>query len=112
VPELTPVDQLLPITVYGKPACQGCSATKRKLDKLGLPYTYRDVTDPEDPAAAHNVAALGYRSLPVVTVGDIHWSDFRDARLTRLAEIYSGNADIGSLDTMAEQYLEEAGADA
>nr|WP_025352130.1 glutaredoxin family protein [Nocardia nova] len=97
------------VTVLGKPACQQCTATTRKLDKLGVPYTYRDVTDPDDPGAAELVRKLGYTGLPVVTVGDIHWTGFRDARITRLAEIHSGTADIASLDTVAEHYLEENG---
>jgi len=32
------------VIVYGKPACGGCVATKRALEKQGTPYEYVDVT--------------------------------------------------------------------
>lgn len=57
--DLTDAGQLLPVTVIGKPACQQCTATTRKLDKLGVPYTYRDATT--DPKAADIVRSLGYK---------------------------------------------------
>lgn len=44
----------------------------------------------------------------MVTVGDIHWTGFRDARIARLAQIHSGTADLASLDADAARYLEEA----
>lgn len=98
-------EDLLEVTVYGKPGCQQCKVTTRKLDKLAVPYTYRDVT--EDPEAAERVSSLGYRALPVVTVGDLHWSGFSDTRIERLAKIHAGFADISSLDAEAETYLAE-----
>lgn len=96
-------EDLLEVTVYGKPGCPQCTVTTRKLDKLAVPYTYRDVT--EDADAAERVSSLGYRALPVVTVGDIHWSGFSDTRIDRLAEIHTGAADISGLDAEAEIYL-------
>ena len=35
------------VTVYSKPMCVQCDATKRALDKAGLPYDTVDIT--EDP---------------------------------------------------------------
>jgi glutaredoxin-like protein NrdH len=95
------------ITVFGKPGCQECRMTTRRLDKHGLPYVYRDVT--EDPEAHAEVVRLGYQSLPVVTVGDVHWSRFRLAKLDRLAEIHA-QPDVSSLDAVAERYLEDGAA--
>ena len=74
------------VTVYSKPACVACMATKRKLTKLEIPHTVIDVT--EDPEAYAYVKSLGYSSMPVVVAelpdGTRYWSDFRDELLTDL----------------------------
>ncbi|WP_052313656.1 glutaredoxin family protein [Nocardia thailandica] len=93
------------ITVYGKPGCQGCRLTTRRLAHHGLPHRYVDVT--EDADAAREVAALGYMSLPVVTVGDVHWSGFRLNKLDWLAEIHASAPDLVGLDAAAVTYLTE-----
>lgn len=93
------------ITVYGKPGCQGCRLTTRRLTHHGLPHRYIDVT--EDSDAGLTVTALGYMSLPVVTVGDVHWSGFRLDKLDRLAEIHASAPDLVGLDAAAVAYLTE-----
>lgn len=70
------------VTVYSKPACPQCDFTKKHLDTLGVPHTVVDVTT--DYTALDRVRAMGYSSLPVVVVGDDHWSGFRPARLDML----------------------------
>lgn len=70
------------ITLYSKKNCQGCRLTRMKLDKLGVEYTYRDVT--EDETAFAEVQALGYQALPVVVAGDQHWSGYSPDRLNAL----------------------------
>lgn len=71
------------IEIYSKPACVQCTATYRALDRQGLDYTVIDLT--EDPAARETVENLGYRQLPVVVVGEQHWSGFRPDRIQALA---------------------------
>jgi len=71
------------ITVYSKPACVQCEATKRALDKKGLEYDVVDVT--EDPEALALVRELGYLQAPVVVADDTHWSGFRTDQITALA---------------------------
>jgi glutaredoxin-like protein NrdH len=93
------------ITVLGKPCCPQCRMTTQHLDRLGLPYRYRDVT--EDDAARELVQSLGYLSLPVVTAGDMHWSGYRNTRLKRLAEIHGVTGDLSWLDEVAESYLKD-----
>ena len=68
------------ITVYSKPGCPGCMATKRSLDKSGAAYRIVDVT--LDPTAADEVRELGYSALPVVVYGQENWSGFRPDRIT------------------------------
>lgn len=70
---------LTQITVYSKPGCPGCSATKRALDKSGADYRVIDIS--EQPEAADQVRELGYSALPVVVYGEDNWSGFRPDRI-------------------------------
>jgi len=67
------------ITVYSKPLCVQCDATKRALNKAGLPYAVVDIT--EDAGALAQIKALGYAQAPVVITDDDHWSGFRPDRI-------------------------------
>lgn len=71
------------ITVYSRPACVQCTATTRALDARGLAYRLIDLA--EDAAAMQRVAALGYRQVPVVVAGEMHWAGFRPDMIGRLA---------------------------
>lgn len=71
------------ITVYSKPLCVQCDATKRALDKADIAYELVDVT--EDAAALEKIKALGYLQAPVVIAGVDHWSGFRPEKLRTLA---------------------------
>lgn len=97
------------ITVFAKTTgCQQCVATKKQLDRQGTPYKVRYVD--QDPAAADEVALLGYRAVPVVVAGDMHWTGFRHDRLIALGQLHAATTDVTELDTAAEQYLAEEGA--
>lgn len=70
------------VTVYTKPDCQQCVATKRALTDAGIPFETDDITKPENLTAA---LALGYTSAPVVIAGDQGWAGFRPDLITELA---------------------------
>ena len=70
------------ITVYSKPLCVQCDATKRALNKAGIRYEAVDVT--ENPDALAKIKALGYAQAPVVITDDDHWSGFRPDRIKAL----------------------------
>lgn len=70
------------ITLYSKPNCPQCSMTARTLDRQGVAYEVIDVS--QNPEAAAQVQAWGYRQVPVVHTGDEHWSGFRPDRLAAL----------------------------
>lgn len=83
------------ITVYTTPVCQKCTATKRWLDRRGIPYTTVDAT--ADPATADALRAIAEADdvkpiMPYVQVSngdpetDLHWFDFRPDYLARYAE--------------------------
>ncbi|KAB1501419.1 glutaredoxin-like protein NrdH [Corynebacterium sp. 320] len=71
------------ITLYTKPACVQCTATKKALDKAGLEYETVDIS--LDDEARDYVMALGYLQAPVVITEDGHWSGFRPDRIRSLA---------------------------
>lgn len=57
--------------------------TARTLDRQGVAYEAIDVS--QNPAAAAQLQAWGYRQVPVVHAGDEHWSGFRPDRLAALS---------------------------
>ncbi len=75
------------ITVYTKPACQPCKATKRWLDARSVDYQTVDVTTSPDDLAA--IKSLDYEGVPVVVVSgrtpetDLHWHGFHPDNLTK-----------------------------
>ncbi|MGV9183759.1 glutaredoxin-like protein NrdH [Arcanobacterium canis] len=71
------------ITVYSKPSCVQCNATKRSLMKLGLEFTEVDLT--ADAQALESVQGLGYTSAPVVIANGEHWSGYRPDKIKALA---------------------------
>ncbi|AKE39800.1 Ribonucleoside-diphosphate reductase class Ib glutaredoxin subunit [Corynebacterium camporealensis] len=73
------------ITVYTKPACVQCNATKKAMDRAGLDYDLVDIS--LDDEARDYVMALGYVQAPVVVAGSEHWSGFRPERVKALASV-------------------------
>ena len=71
------------ITVYTKPSCVQCNATKRALAKAGLSYEEIDLTKDEDALA--KVVSLGYQEAPILFVDDNHWGGFRPDKIKALA---------------------------
>lgn len=70
------------ITLYTKPQCVQCDATKRALNKKGITYQTIDVTT--SPEALEQVKALGYLQAPVVVTDTDHWSGFRPDKIANL----------------------------
>jgi glutaredoxin-like protein NrdH len=76
---------MMKITVYTKPSCVQCNATKRALAKAGLAYEEIDLT--EDVEALEAVKALGYMQAPVVFADGDHWAGFRPDKIKALAKV-------------------------
>ena len=75
------------VTLYTKPGCVQCTATKRWLDKNNVEYTPIDVS--KDAEALAKVKALGYEAVPV-TVAEtsdptmtVDWYGFNDTNLAK-----------------------------
>lgn len=73
------------VTMYSKPGCYQCNATKRELEKQGIPFNLIDIT--QNASGRKVVAALGYQSVPVVVSGNNHWYGFRPDRIKSLIEV-------------------------
>lgn len=58
------------VTVFGADWCPDCRRSKRLLDRLGVPYVWRDTE--EDEVALEEMLALngGRQSIPVVQLPD------------------------------------------
>lgn len=73
------------VVLYGRANCIQCTATGRKLTAMGVPFTYKDVDDPEFGREAKQVAGrLGARRLPLVVAGDQEWVGYRPDLIERL----------------------------
>lgn len=73
------------VVLYGRANCVQCTATGRKLEAMGVPYTYKDVGDPEAGREAERIAArLGARQLPLVVARDQEWVGYRPDLIERL----------------------------
>lgn len=72
------------ITVYTKPDCVQCEATKRMMDGLGIGYQTIDIT--EDKDAFELVISKGFKSAPVVITDNDSWSGFNPEKISRLAD--------------------------
>jgi len=62
-------DRYAPVVVYGTRWCAASQMVRRRLERLGVPYIFRDME--RDPAAANQVRwwTGGYFSHPTVQVG-------------------------------------------
>ncbi len=70
------------VTVYTKPNCVQCDATKRTLDKIGVAYDTIDAT--ADEAVYDMLIEKGFRAMPVVNAGDEWWSGFNPGKINGL----------------------------
>jgi glutaredoxin-like protein NrdH len=79
--------ELIPmtITVYTKPGCVQCDATKRALDKNEIAHQTVDIST--DAKALARIKALGYLQAPVVVTDQDHWSGFRPDKIEELAQL-------------------------
>ena len=56
------------VTVFSKPGCGACVATRRALDKGGVEYRLVDVS--VDAEAREMLVSRGFTQMPVVDPGD------------------------------------------
>ena len=71
------------VTVYSKPNCVQCTATKNYLDKKGIEYNTVDIT--QDSAALDLILDKGFKAAPVVNAGEEWWAGFQPEKIDELA---------------------------
>ena len=72
------------VTVFAKPHCPQCEATKRQLTKQGIEFNVVDLT--ADASALAKVQEAGFKQAPVVFTDDASWSGFRPDLIKQLAQ--------------------------
>mgnify|MGYP000835500042 CR=1 FL=1 len=65
------------VTVFTKPHCPQCDATKRQLTKLGVPFETVDLT--QNPST-------GFQQAPVVITPDNSWTGYRPDLIREVAQ--------------------------
>lgn len=81
------------IRIFTKPGCVQCNATKRTFESLGFTENEIEMVDlTQDDAAMAEAEALGYRQVPVVFVGDMHWAGFQPGLISKAVDALSGLA--------------------
>ena len=70
------------VIVYSNPNCTQCEQTKRFLTVKGIEFESRMIAD--SPEVMPLIEGKGYRSAPVVVVGEESWSGFRLDKLNTL----------------------------
>ncbi|MEF2278249.1 glutaredoxin family protein [Deinococcus sp. YIM 134068] len=67
------------LTLYTTPTCPDCRALKVWLDRQGIPYDERDLTDPA--VATEAKIRYGVRIAPITVLGDLFFfGTFADQR--------------------------------
>ena len=72
------------VTVYTKPACVQCDATKRLMDKLNIAYDTVDIT--VDTEAFDKIVGMGFKAAPVVITDDDAWAGFNPDKINGLVD--------------------------
>lgn len=74
------------ITLFSNPGCMPCVALRRHLELRGYAFTYRDLAT--DPDALAEVQAAGFRSTPVIRIGDTWSEGFDPQAVDRMVKTY------------------------
>ena len=70
------------VTVYTKPNCVQCDATKRHLDRLGIDYDTVDITI--DTASFDMLIDKGFKAAPVVIADNAEWAGYQPDKIDGL----------------------------
>ena len=73
---------MMKITLWTKPGCVQCEATKREFDKRGIIYTTRWLN--KSPRAVERFIELGLTAAPIVETDTKRWSGFRLEKIKSL----------------------------
>jgi len=72
------------ITLWEKPGCVQCQATKRQFDKRGIQYRTKRLD--KSRKAVDRFMEMGHTSAPIVETDDRTWSGFRLSKIESLEQ--------------------------
>lgn len=75
----------IPVTVWTTPACVQCENTKKQMDRYGIIYEVKDLTDPKNAAQLNKFKEMGLLQAPIVTTDIKVWSGFKFDKIKSLA---------------------------
>tara|TARA_B110000503_G_C7061315_1_gene376793 strand:+ start:834 stop:1154 length:321 start_codon:yes stop_codon:yes gene_type:complete len=93
----------IPVVVYSTPNCNSCSATTRRMDKLGIIYDKVDLT--QHPGLAEKFRELGHTEAPIVVTDRKTWSGFRLEKIDSLARFLTSQENISQALGAVQQPL-------
>lgn len=73
------------VTVYTNENCAACEATKKWLERRGIPYRLEWLKG--NLEAMELAAANGFTAAPIVVAGSVSWSGFRSDLIDKIKEI-------------------------
>ena len=72
------------VTVFTKPYCPQCDATKRQLTKQGV--IFETVNLEQNPETLAQLQQAGFQQAPVVITPDASWTGYRPDLIRELAK--------------------------
>lgn len=85
------------ITIFTKPHCPQCDATKRQFTKLGVTFETVDLS--ASPSTLEQLRQAGFRQAPVVIAPNQSWSGYRPDLIAQLANQLHNNTTEASETT-------------
>ncbi|WEV53047.1 glutaredoxin-like protein NrdH [Bifidobacterium sp. ESL0798] len=87
------------VTVFSKPRCPQCEATKRQLTRANI--AFETVNLAENPSTLEQLTQAGFRQAPVVITPDASWSGYRPDLIKQLAAgTIKASSDAGTQQTV------------
>ena len=72
------------VVLYTAPDSQDCEEAKKFFNEQGIPFVERDIST--DDAAREELQRRGYRSMPVIVIGEQIMVGFTADRLKRMLQ--------------------------
>lgn len=101
---------MITVTIYDKPACGACDATKRAFTKAEVPF---EVQSLEDPEVLETMKARGHKAAPVVVLNEtefdnvvvVEWSGFRPEKIDEAISMVTNGISTDQIKLVSDQLL-------
>lgn len=86
------MESRLIVKVFGHKGCGQCTMTTKEFAKLGIIHVYVDLDLPEHQETYEELQHRGFRSVPVVELGEESWIGFLPMKFPGLKKIQESKA--------------------